>query len=528
MGFTKIHALGIAPLSSACSAEGPVTNSAELSSVLLSGQMGDITVPDTQTETIVSVQQFGCSPSPCTPPPPVITVTDNDETTEEALGYIVYTSTDRFIYRGASYMGWQVSDDGIPTFRYGAAAGKPRPPTGWSVLWGDPALTSSRTDQRYAFISNLAVPDSKFPSAGYIQGPINNYLGGACIGRSVDAGRTFTLSALSASASDCVNFNSHFYDGGSMESDLSGQVYASWVDWTANQIDVWRATSLTGAFSPLPTQPFPGKTVQSHPRLMFEPITGRLYVMAQASDASHPTFECGSSGGNVETCAALWLAYLDPRTQAWQPPVVVATDCLYMAFIAPQPGSRLFRTHPQFSFATSQASINGDDGIRVAYTTKVSGRHVIHAVRCGNAADPWALNCTATPEWGGDFYAGEQWSPLVRAQYGFGPVLSEFMLSYSTTAQSEVPWGVGWTYGRMMVGGGGIRSYIETVAYKNYQICPDTRGYWGDYDDMQVLYAGNQSGFSTYIRTHTDSSSGACAQQMYSAKPQHITAIVLP
>jgi hypothetical protein len=513
--------------------------------VQITGQSGSITEPDTQSETVLSVQTFGCPPQPClfdTECPcsarcivdpaggsgycssagslPIVTVTDNDETTEEQGGYLVYTSSDRFIYPGASFMGWQVSDDGGGSFYYG---GKLRPPAGWSVLWGDPAIASSRANQNFVFLSNIAVPASKFPSIGYIEGPITtgclgtSCIGGACIARSVDAGHTFTLSAA-----DCLTNQNHFYDGGAIETDNDGGVYAAWVDWDTNKIDVWRATTLTGSFAQLPN-PFPGFVIQSHPRLVFEPLNQRLYLVAQAD-----TVTTCWPGNPTEGCANIYITYWDLGSETWSPPGFVAYGLNQLNWnFGPAPQRRL-RGAPEFSFASAQASMNGDDNIRIAYTYVLGGRHVIHVSRCTWGQPGMAPLCVHTPEWGSDYYAGEHFNPVVSAQHGFPPIETEFVLSYTTSGTSTIPYGVGWAFGELAVTSGGIRFFVPQVPYDNYEVCPDNRGYWGDYDNMEVLYAGNLGTKSTFIRAHTDSSSGVCTRQQYTSRPVHASAITWP
>src|SRR5258708_3428962 len=98
-------------------------------------------------------------------------ITYNDGT--EPSSNITYTtgaegtpaSGTREIYNGASLMGYSwVQYD--PTLRYptvGSTAwtylaggtGKPRPPAGWSLVWGDPSITVSQTDSSLVFIANV-------------------------------------------------------------------------------------------------------------------------------------------------------------------------------------------------------------------------------------------------------------------------------------------------------------------------------------------------------------------------------------
>src|SRR5712691_9650182 len=154
-------------LMAACSSSNAVT-----------GRDGDPTASGTQSETAATLAMVGNTTR--------IVVAYNDETNEQDL--ITYTETDRVVNSGASLMGWSYSDNGGTTWTYG---GKLKPPDGWSVLWGDPALGTSKTKPNVVFMSNLAVPAAKF--AGPISGLLGDFIGGACLAKSTDGGKTFNI-----------------------------------------------------------------------------------------------------------------------------------------------------------------------------------------------------------------------------------------------------------------------------------------------------------------------------------------------
>lgn len=120
-----------------------------------------------------------------------IVVSFNDDTPDANL--IVYGPTTRHTKTSASQMGWSYSDNGGVTWTYG---GSLPPPAGWSALWGDPAMTTSGASYNVVFLSNLAMPKSKFPAGG-IDGSVvtgngkTSYIGGTCIAKSKDGGKTF-------------------------------------------------------------------------------------------------------------------------------------------------------------------------------------------------------------------------------------------------------------------------------------------------------------------------------------------------
>lgn len=260
----------------------------------MTGQPIDPTANLQQAETGINVSFLGTSS--------VVSVVYNDFT-NEVPAFIIYPPGNRQILPGASLAGWSVSTDGGGSFHYG---GKLTPPAGWDVLWGDPSVTGSRLDHHYAYMSSLAVPHWKYPVPGPITGPINAFLGGACIGRSTDGGATYT-----AAAADCLTRNGDFYDGGSMVTDNSGNVYASFVDVTTNSIDVWRAPGDGTPFALLPSQPFYAgtpfaKVIFSHPRLRYDVFNGYLYAMALGGPGVSLPGPGGGGSDDLETLYIDW------------------------------------------------------------------------------------------------------------------------------------------------------------------------------------------------------------------------------
>jgi hypothetical protein len=175
----------------------------------VTGRKGDPTASGTQSETSATTALVGTTTR--------IVVTFNDDTNDGTS--ITYTSTGRHINSGASNMGWSYSDNGGATWNYG---GKVKPPSGWPVLWGDPAVTTSQTNYSVVFMSNLAIPSGKFPSGG-IDGSVDpfapeSYLGGACIAKSTDSGKTFAIYQCVTNTTPVEGVGDatqgHFYDGG--------------------------------------------------------------------------------------------------------------------------------------------------------------------------------------------------------------------------------------------------------------------------------------------------------------------------
>ena len=144
-----------------------------------------------------------------------IAVSYNDETGQsQTIAFADQFS--RLVTKGASLMGWSWSDDGGQNWTHGGPLATPK---NWSVLWGDPAMAVSGSKSNIVFLSNLAVPDAKYPAGGisgsFASSPSN--IGGACIAKSADGGKSFAIwqcvrnTAALPAFSDAVN--GHFYDG---------------------------------------------------------------------------------------------------------------------------------------------------------------------------------------------------------------------------------------------------------------------------------------------------------------------------
>ena len=522
--------------------------------IQITGFAGDPTFGYQQSETSTSVQTPSCSPTPCTPPPPIVDVTYNDLTGENLL--VQYPPGDRQIFAGASQMGYSFSTDGGVTFHYQPVP-KLIPPnsgqvSGWDVLWGDPAITFSRTDQHYVYIQNLAVSHASFPSTdqidtrsglpglGYIEGSIEwddnagncpanqecSYIDGGCVARSVDMGVHFQP----VTAQDCFSHAGHFYDGGSMESDLSGGVYSAFNDVTANTIDVWHAPTLVAPFALMPT-PFVGKSIVSHPRLRFDPSTHRLYVVALAQ----PLVQLAD--GRIS--GSLYIDYWDPRLNggvgAWHGPVFLNSTTLDYpsiprGIVDGQPAN--VRAGAQFGFDVGTASVNGNDEIRIAFASEASspGQAKLFVDICTRA-----LTCTnAGTAWSTLSYAGEQYNPVVVAQPGFIGVPAVWKVSYNSTEFDLSPGStIAFVHTTLGVNSNGqLIQWIDHPLVQNMNLCPDTRidpetgqiaGYWGDYDDLRILSVSAR-GLTTFIRTHADSSNGTCTRDTYNSSPINVSA----
>jgi hypothetical protein len=424
----------------------------------------------------------------------IITVTYNDDT--NANKKISYTSTTRTVTAGATMLGWSYSTDSGNSWKYG---GTVAPPSGWAALWGDPAITSDFLDQRYVFISSLAIPASKMPSGG-ISGPVNDYLGGACIAISDNGGKSFKID-------QCLTDNSDFYDGGSMVAagtPTDRRVFASFVDWDTKKIDIWSSPTDTGTFTQMPN-PFPGMTMVSHPRLRFDRNTDTLYVGAMRDD------------GRV---------YLNRYTNSWGKPVVAS---LPTAGNPDVPLSdRSIRTAYQFSFDVGTPSQNGNDAVRMLYTIKDSDSNKLY-VR-GSYCPLDLSGCKDAPQWGttpGNLnLKGQQFNPRVRAFQGFFSIEPEWKAVYESTDDDPNGNTVSFKEGNLAVLPNGSRVFLPFNLVKGQVVCPDLRGYWGDYDDLQFAGFDEDSTVPRFILSHSDSTKGCPTRWKYTSNHLHVSSVV--
>lgn len=429
-----------------------------------------------------------------------VVVAFNDMTGNE--GKIVLTDSSRVIHRGASLMGWSYSEDTGRTWTYG---GKVLPPQGWSILWGDPAITTSRVNSAVVFLSGLAAPDSQFPSSG-VSGPLTgNVMGGACIARSLDGGKSFQHY-------QCVTTNGNFYDGASMAATPCGEIFAAYFDIDTTKIRVWRAADHNAPFE-LVADPFPNLVVGTHPRLRAS-LDGWLYAAVDVRTSSGSFVHMNRfRNGQWETPVRV-----SETTVGGYPTVNLGTNVL---------GSALtIRTGPQFAFDVGAASSGGNDAVRLLYTRYGPGsRLYVEGAAC--AAD--LANCHPVPQWrSATAAAGEPvdaFNPNVAAWAGTMSQPAAWNSSFYVRSGASVT-SVGLS--RMYLGYfNGAPLGIPVSLAPVINVCSDRRGYWGDYDEM--LHAGFDKTTPVFIRfTSSDHGMGCTARWGFVGHHQHVQSVREP
>jgi hypothetical protein len=442
-----------------------------------------------------------------------IVVAYNDDTASQYT--IQYAPATRKVLRGASLMGWSYSDDHGQSWKYG---GKIAPPPGWAVLWGDPALTTSRTNSSVVFMSNLAFPDAKFPSGG-VDGYVYSAVGGACLARSTNGGVTFQ-SFQCVSNTDPVpgrpdSSKGHFYDGGSMAASLQGPVYAAFVDYDDSQIDVWMSPDGNKLFTRLPP-PFRDYYAGSHPRIRVAP-DGTLYVMTVVKNSTNDS-------------APYILAANRYRNGAWETPRFILT--FVEAFPTVDLNSSLLgapltvRTGPQFSFDLGAASAERDDSVRFMVTQRnergwlfVRGGVCDAGLQSCGWYEGWTFGAARVTE--RDRQRLDVFNPDVAAFPGFFTIAPRWQGSFltrygnSTTTLNLTRATLGYVNGAPFT--------IPVDIARDAPVCSDLRGYWGDYDGfLMTQIDGDNLRFTRFM---TDSSLGCAKRWQFVGEQQHVRAV---
>lgn len=462
----------------------------------------------------------------------LVVVAFNDDTDSSA--YISFAPTTRTVLAGASQMGWAYSADQGVSWTYG---GKLVPTSDWPIYWGDPAITTSGLHPNVVYMSNLAVPKAKYDVTG-TTGVIGSFstgtgltspLGGACIARSSDGGQTFTLQQCVTNTDLVPNVSDstqgHLYDGGNLASNAQGGVFAAYIDIPTSQVDVWYSPTDedTASFVRLPN-PFPDLIALGHPILRVGP-DGSLYVAVLVKID-------GLIGEDTP-----FVVYINRYFNgAWGQPRQ-ATHSTYSKllllndFQTDPLGPVTLRAARQFSFDVGVASPDGSDAIRFLFTRQDPSTQLLYvdATVCTlvldsdcSSLDPTVQGWTLGPSAPQDA-AINYFSPNLVA---FGGIAADHV---SPTWQATILYTLKNSatvfIARMTLGyvNDNVPLTIPIDIVKDTPICPDVRGYWGDYDAF--LWVGLQGKSPVFMRFFTNSSPGCTKRWQFTAEPQHVAAV---
>jgi hypothetical protein len=288
----------------------------------------------------------------------------------------------------------------------------------------------------------------------------------------------------------------------------SGEIYAAFVDVDTNRIDVWKAPSDSAQFQLMPT-PFPQMSMYSHPRIRTSPFDSSLYVAAQAANR------------------VVYMTRWDGR--GWLKPIQVSDGPAELYPEIKFTSGTKVRTGPQFSFDVGAASTdNGNDAIRVMYTKKDPQTGRLYVIGSFGRAD--LSNFWPAPQWGttpGNLNTpGDQFNPNVKSWQGLiglPPAWKAAYVDRNPKAGDKVQLNQG-NLGYLR---DGTRIFVPFPAIKDIPVCPDLRGYWGDYDDLAHV-GFTPGGSARFLRTVSDSSLGCAQRWQYTSHHVHISGAVFP
>jgi hypothetical protein len=278
-----------------------------------------------------------------------------------------------------------------------------------------------------------------------------------------------------------------FYDGGSMASTTNGDIYAAFVAPDSDRIDVWHAPGEAAQFVKL-ANPFPGCSLIGHPRLRVGypalSLGGpnpSLFVAAQIQSCNTGVLGDGPGAfGQVIINRFHNGQWGTPRV-ASNPAVVYPEVTL---------SDRKLRTGPQFAFDVGTASSNGNDHIRMLVTRRdpKSSRLYVEGSFC---RFDLSTSCKPAPEWGSTpgyySYQGDQFNPNVRSFPGLFTIPPAWAGTFISRDKAPSSNTVIIRRGALAVLPDGSRIMVGFKLADQGLVCPDNRGYWGDYDDLQFI-----------------------------------------
>jgi len=470
-----------------------------------------------QAETVVTIVPRGIQPDR-------MIVSYNDRTQDPGDPKIIYPSglsgDDRTIFRGASLMGWSTSVDDGATFTY---QGKVQPPVGWSLVWGDPALTTS--GDLTVYLANLAGSDVKFPPSGEIVNMgVRDFLDGFCVARSGNGGVAFSAvecfkkgvcegaNLACSNDADCFSgqCNGVLYDGSALAATGTDVFFAS-TDVHNSTVDVWQASTAGLNFQRIADLPFDNNEMTLHPRLRI--FGNRLYVLAHRSDG------------------VVLASFLEIGTSTFSDPLAVSltADVNFTAFLS----DRALRTANQFSFDVGNGSATSGAELRVAITRILGEKRHIEVYRCSRdllplPGFPGVAQCEFAIPWSSIEERGDNWSPLLKVA-GVPPVWKLVYLSREENPEGNT---VSVQQGNLVILPDGTRSFVGSKVVdpqvpcnsQNVGFAADPGGYWGDYNDLTNLLS-SPANSQRFVTPFTDNRTGCDFRGKWTAE-MHVSVAV--
>jgi hypothetical protein len=331
--------------------------------------------------------------------------------------------------------------------------------------------------------------------------------------------------------------NFEFYDGGSMASTTAGGIFAAFIATDSGRFDIWSAKDENAQFVKLP-DPFPNCRMAMHPRIRVGyPAIGlgepdpSLFVAGQIIDCKQGAL--ARDNPEQDNPGAFGQIIINRfHRGAWGTPRVISEPSAVNPDITLS--DRKLRTGPQFSFDIGAASqrdndMSGKDEIRMLYTRSNGQRLWVEGSFClYDLSQP----CRPAPEWGSTpgfyNYSGDQFTPNVRAFPGFFGLPPAWAATFVSRDHDPSGNTVQIRRGFLAALANGTRFLISSILVYPLLVCSDTRGYWGDYDDLQFVGFAPNSSAARFLRTFTDSSAGCTKRWEHLAEHVHVGSAAFP
>lgn len=404
---------------------------------------------------------------------------------------ILPNDTGRVICKGATGIGYSYSGDNGATW----SAGKLSMPNSWYMMWGDPAMTTAGLgDNRRVFLSSLGLtqaqvdalpPGLKTPQGCLTHGG-NGGVGdfgpiSASIWRAT-VGGNFQLVGGIAGAN---------LDGGS-GTYISETAYFGYFDSTHGTVVVAKI-GIEGGPSFVAAPPF--ANVTGHPVL----------VRGWASNAVGVTVVV-PSGSNLQ------LATYKPASNTWTGITTVATNFSDADVVV---GNKSIRGR------AFTAQIRGANGpvTRVVVTWQyIEGGKARLASGICDLSTP--VTCERVMGWTapGQLGFNALMPALVQRTRPMGDHADYRTYLTYWTDQGQAPGQLQMVFSHLTTEGGQGTASVGSPQTP----CPDTRGYWGDYDFAYTESRG-VGNWSRILRPFTDSTGAACQPKKFQASPQHVS-----
>jgi hypothetical protein len=495
----------LANATAGCSPEDAILATAEIDQALLAGAspVTDTTTGPGQAETAINIDQSTGH-----------TIEVVAYNSHDVPPYMEFTATDRTVRTGASLMGYSVRVDG------GAwTHNRLRPvfTNAWPVFWADPAVSQMPGTTNVYFMT-LAIPGTLWPASGEVHGAVTCCVGGAVVARSPDSGQHISnifgipsyqfISNTDPVAGRPEAVKGHAYDGTALQGADGNRMYAAFEDTTTSQIDVWLATGFGATFSRLPN-PFPGKTMSTHPRL--RNWGANVYVAA------------------VDTVGNLWLNLWNASTGSWGlssgQPVLVASGVPGEPTVTLSNGRAIRGLGFSFDLGLKETDISLVQA-RFFYEFSWNGFTRLQGAVCNVSQTP--VTCWRPANWATPLFTNAFAPAVSAAMQRIPPFVfrSQWKVSFQTD-ESASGGMVTLAFGNLdLPTADGTMS--RSFSLPAQAPCPSviSHAFWGDYDYMAVLDNGTRT--PRFVRPFTDSTGGTCIQQAFRGTPQHVSQFTFP